>query len=89
MSIYCKHWTDCGAMGGGCCSINLHGGKPSEGVCGHCNKREPGAGDMVAMALSATGAGPVIERIVKAVTRKSCGGCRKRRELLNRISLGR
>jgi hypothetical protein len=34
--IPCKHWTECGVNGGGCCSLGLFGGRPSVGTCGHC-----------------------------------------------------
>lgn len=84
--IYCRHWLDCGVKGGGCCALKLFGGKPSNGVCGVCDKREPGLGDAVAKVLDVTGIGPAVERIVKAVTGKSCGGCQKRRQRLNRLT---
>lgn len=32
----CKHWTDCGVMGGGCCALGAFGGKPSLGICRQC-----------------------------------------------------
>lgn len=33
MNIDCKYWSNCNVTGGGCCSLNLFGGKPSTGVC--------------------------------------------------------
>ena len=32
----CDYWKNCGVRGGGCCSLNLYGGKPSLGVCRQC-----------------------------------------------------
>lgn len=84
MSVYCRYWSDCGVKGGGCCSLNLYGGKPSRGVCGQCDKREPGLGDAVAKALDVTGVGPAVDRIIKAVTGRPCD-CAKRRQKLNQL----
>ncbi len=34
----CDHWTDCGVRGGGCCGLDLFGGRPSLGVCRGCEQ---------------------------------------------------
>lgn len=73
----CKHWTDCGVAGGGCCAKGLYGGKPSAGVCLRvCPEYDGparGAGDALAKAIHTLTAGLV----------KPCGGCRKRQAALN------
>jgi len=33
----CRHWSQCGVIGGGCCAKKLYGGRPSLGVCEICN----------------------------------------------------
>lgn len=46
--INCTHWKDCGITSdgvtvGGCCQAGHYKGKPSLGVCGVCEHREPQA----------------------------------------------
>lgn len=36
----CKHWSECGVNGGGCCGLGLYGGRPSRGVCLICKSRD-------------------------------------------------
>ena len=33
----CRHWSQCGVIGGGCCAKKLYGGRPSFGVCEICD----------------------------------------------------
>ena len=45
----CRHWHDCGIIGGGCCRIGRYGGKPSLGTCRVCpsySGRPRGWGDI-------------------------------------------
>lgn len=80
----CKHWSDCGVRGGGCCSQNLYGGKPSGGVCQRCESYSGparGLGDRINTFTELTG----IKSMVKAVT-DALGlpcGCADRRDALN------
>lgn len=80
----CKHWTECGVRNGGCCSLGLYGGKPSEGVCNRCESYDGparGLGDHINTFTSITG----IKGIVKAVAKlrgEPCG-CQDRRAALN------
>jgi hypothetical protein len=87
--IDCKHWTDCGIKRGGCCALNLHGGRPSHGVCGGCDHKAElvtvsrGLGDTVAKVADATG----LTKAVKTYERlsgKPCG-CAGRQALLNKL----
>jgi len=40
ININCRHWSDCGLSGGGCCALSLYGGRPSRGICQHaCQSR--------------------------------------------------
>lgn len=75
--IPCKHWSDCGVSGGGCCAKGLHGGKPSVGVClSVCMEYDGpsrGAGDLLAKAIGVVTFGKV----------KPCGGCKARQAALN------
>lgn len=42
ISVDCKQWSSCGTFDGGCCALNLFGGKPSYGCCAEeCMVREP------------------------------------------------
>lgn len=80
----CKHWSDCGVIGGGCCSLDLFGGKPSLGVCGICHSYDGparGLGDRIAHLTKATGLKGVIDTIASAVG-VDCG-CSKRQITLN------
>ena len=46
----CRHWRDCGILGGGCCRQGRYGGKPSLGTCRVCpsySGRPRGWGDVV------------------------------------------
>lgn len=36
VSITCGHWSACDNLDGGCCALNLYGGRPSFGVCNGC-----------------------------------------------------
>jgi hypothetical protein len=38
--VNCRHWSDCGKSGAGCCAINYRQ-QPSYGVCRHCDRRLP------------------------------------------------
>jgi len=55
----CKHWTDCGIVGGGCCALGRYGGAPSFGVCRQCPEN--------------TGVADWAE--VRIVQREPCGSC--------------
>lgn len=76
MKVNCKHWSDVGQPRYGRCGIGLHGGLPSAGVCRVCQEREP---------IESEGLGDTIAKATKSVGIKPCGGCKKRRELLNRL----
>jgi len=91
--IECKHWKKCGVNKGGCCNINEYE-RPSYGVCllvckKNTNKPKPKkAKRMLGISNKSRGLGDTVERIIKKVTRgkvKPCGGCKKRRELLNKM----
>lgn len=68
----CSHWSHCGVTGGGCCSKNLFGGRPSFGVClKACEEYDGparGRGDLYKKVLSLT----LIHQAVKAVN-PDCG----------------
>lgn len=74
----------CAYLHDGSCSRGLHGGRPSQGVCAVCSeyKGAPrGAGDIVAIAATVTGASLVASAFTKA-TGRACG-CDERRAALN------
>lgn len=96
--VDCKHWKDCGVIGGGCCSLRKYGGQPTIGACGRCDVRVP-------LTISAKikqkidkikgkGLGDLVESITTALgvkkvvetvshaTGKECG-CKKRKDALN------
>lgn len=77
--IECEHWKDCGIIGGGCCNIDRYE-RPSYGVCLKvCQfNTKP----------QARGFGDTVSRVIKKLSRgkiKQCGGCKKRRQLLNKL----
>lgn len=51
--IDCKAWSDCGQAGGGCCSKAVYGDRPSIGICGICEQREPRDGTGLVAMLKA------------------------------------
>jgi len=77
--IKCKHWEDCGVIGGGCCRIDEYP-KPSIGVClSICEKNTH---------KPSKGLGDTVEKVIKVLSRgkaKPCGGCKKRKEALNKL----
>lgn len=42
MDGFCKHWSPCNVISGGCCAKGMYGGQPSLGTCMQCPSREPG-----------------------------------------------
>tara|TARA_R100000655_G_scaffold108853_2_gene161766 strand:- start:50 stop:304 length:255 start_codon:yes stop_codon:yes gene_type:complete len=77
--IKCTHWKDCGLNGAGCCSINEYK-KPSFGVCLKVCKKNT--------HKPSKGLGDTVEKVIKALTKgkvKPCGGCKKRKEALNKM----
>jgi hypothetical protein len=63
------------------CTLGLHGGSPSLGVCLICYQYDGpprGAGDVIHAITTATG----IAKAVDTVT-GGCGGCARRRAALN------
>jgi hypothetical protein len=73
--VNCKHWSDCGITNGGCCGLNLYGGRPSEGTCRRCDSYDGparGLGDRISNALTAVG-----------ITKKPGCGCSQRQHTLN------
>ena len=82
--VKCKYWKDCGIKGGGCCSKNLYGGKPSLGICSICSEYDGpprGAGDRIEKFTKLTG----IKSLVEAASNKmgkDCG-CADRRISMN------
>ena len=83
----CKHWRDCGVIGGGCCTV-WHSNpshpictvpQPDYETCKQCKMREPGG---------SKGLGDTVKKVIDKVTRgkvKPCGGCKKRQERLNKL----
>lgn len=72
--VACDHWTDIGSNAGGSCGLGLHGGTPSHGTCARCEHYEG----------KARGLGDVVHRMVgRIVKANGCGGCAKRRRILN------
>lgn len=49
--INCQYWSSCKVVGGGCCALNLFGGKPSLGTCRRCQKRVPLTADGVEIEI--------------------------------------
>ncbi len=49
----CDHWSECYVNGGGCCALNLYGGKPTYGVCKICPTNTTGGvwPDMVQLSI--------------------------------------
>jgi hypothetical protein len=84
----CRYWSDCGVNGGGCCGLNRNGGRPSLGTCAGCiqrgENRLQGAGDAIAVALNATGIGPVVKRVIHSATGRDCN-CDGRQRLGNKL----
>ena len=76
----CKHWTDCGVIGGGCCAIH---GSISLGVCRACldntSKDWPPAHNILQRAKIGT----KIAKATNAIGIKPCGGCKRRAQILN------
>ncbi len=74
VNIPCKHWSDCGVNGGGCCAINVFGkGTVSFGMCLKSCDQYTGP---------ARGRGDVLHKLAKTATLglvKPCNGCKKRR----------
>ena len=71
----------CRHLDGNRCSLELHGGYPSAGVCSVCSKYEGcprGLGDVVHAVAAATG----ISAAVNFVSGGNCG-CAERRAALN------
>lgn len=69
--------TRCGHKVDGECKLGLHGGRPSDGVCGRCASYDGparGLGDRVAVAIKVATGGRV----------GPCSGCARRIEALNR-----
>lgn len=92
MIVKCNHWQDCGIRKGGCCEINEYN-RPSFGVCLlACNKNtdkpsEKKANKMLGINHS-RGLGDTVKKVIDKITRgkvKPCGGCKKRKELLNKL----
>ena len=74
--ITCVHWSHCGIIGGGCCSIGEYD-RPSFGVCLQICTAYDGP---------SRGAGDLLGKVIKTATLgkvKPCDGCNKRRMSLN------
>jgi hypothetical protein len=94
-TINCKHWSECGVKDGGCCSLNLYGGRPSLGTCNLSCKREKeceqwttqdksrGLGDSIAKVTERAGLVRVA-KVYEKVTGKPCG-CGGRQRKLNQV----
>ena len=91
MNCRCRYWSDCGVNGGGCCSRNLYGGRPSLGVCRLCPQYQGpwrGLGDGIHWIAE-----PLAKLLPGFAARKhnapklSNCGCEKRRREWNRWSL--
>ena len=76
--IPCKHWRDCGVVGGGCCAKDAYD-RPSFGTCLQLCQAYEGPD---------RGAGDTVARVIKAATLgrvTPCKKCGKRRQKLNRV----
>jgi len=92
--VKCEHWQDCGVKGGGCCAINEYE-RPSFGVCLlACEKNTDKPNVQKAKKMlgikkhKSKGFGDTVKKIINKITRgkvKPCGGCEKRKELLNKL----
>ncbi len=74
---------NCNHHDGNGCTLGLHGGRPSAGVCKKCESYKGparGAGDLVEAVTKRTG----IKLLVDKVTGNGCG-CGKRRDKLNKL----
>lgn len=88
MPIECEHWTDCGVNSGGCCKISKFGDRPSHGVCLSICKLNIPDDERFKHTKKSRGLGDTVKKIIDTVTFrkvKPCGGCKKRREALNKL----
>lgn len=61
----CGHFNDCGRVDGGCCDLDLYGGKPSYGVCWNVCGNNPEKGKMPQSELIQVRV-PTAEQLAKA-----------------------
>jgi hypothetical protein len=90
--INCEHWQDCGVSRGGCCAVNEYQ-RPSFGVCllvceKNTDKPSKKKANKMLGVKKSKGFGDTVKKIIDKVTGnkvKPCGGCEKRRKLLNKL----
>lgn len=93
VKIKCKHWNPCNVRSGGCCSTKQYE-RPSFGVCllsCDFNTNPPTEKEKKKFTGSkkkSKGLGDTVKKVIDKVTFrkvKSCGGCKKRQEALNKL----
>ncbi len=85
----CRHWINCGVIGGGCCRLGRYGGKPSLGtcrVCPHYLGLPRGPGDIV--HLFANPIAQILNTVLHRKGKKKIGAhcrCAQRRREWNML----